>query len=227
LNNLGNAAMYQQAYTQATDYYNASLVLRHELGDQVGIANALHNLGTLAQEQGDDQQAWVFYEQSLQIKRAVGNQVDLSSTLCGMISIARRQGKLTCALSYFCEGFHIASELGCQMTMYEYLVELALILTAQGHVAQATQLAHAVEHVGRVYTPLLMPAARTEWETTQQTLRLQIADAEWHAAWVAAQAMSQEHVKTLALELYALASDGVDVHSDNVSAYTLHFNGQN
>ncbi len=79
----GTLAMYQ-GDEAAAELFEESLALSRELGDRLGIANALHGLGYIAVEQGDFARARLLQEEVVAIMREIDNQPDLGRALVNL-----------------------------------------------------------------------------------------------------------------------------------------------
>jgi len=94
LNDLANVAADRGDYGHARTRYEASLALRHDLGDRRGIADVLTNLGLLASDQRDYGRARTLLEQSLVLQRELGDSERIAITLANLGIVAYSEGRL-------------------------------------------------------------------------------------------------------------------------------------
>ncbi|HBB33834.1 MAG TPA: hypothetical protein DC064_19065, partial [Cyanobacteria bacterium UBA9273] len=59
---------------KALDYYNQSLPLTRQVGDQAGEARTFNNIGLVYNSLGEKEKALDYYNQSLPLTRQVGDQ---------------------------------------------------------------------------------------------------------------------------------------------------------
>jgi tetratricopeptide (TPR) repeat protein len=79
-------------YADAQEYYQQSLAISEELGDQRGIASTAHQLGVLAQAQGRPTEARRWYERSLEIEENLGNKAGIAASLTQLADLTYAEG---------------------------------------------------------------------------------------------------------------------------------------
>jgi tetratricopeptide (TPR) repeat protein len=100
-------------YLEARSFYEESLAIRRELGDERGIGVSLHNLGFVATYRGDYRQAAAFFEESLPLFQKLGSKRGIFCSLEGLAGVAggkgqsERAGRLIGAVEALYAAFHM------------------------------------------------------------------------------------------------------------------------
>jgi predicted ATPase/transcriptional regulator with XRE-family HTH domain len=136
----GVLAGRQGDYRAARQCYEESLTIWRELGDQHGIAAALHHLGNVALDQGDYSLARSLFDESLGIKRAIGDKLGMAASLHNLGIIAHEQGDDQRSRSLYEESLTIERELGNKQGIAVSLNSLGNIARNQGDLATAYAL---------------------------------------------------------------------------------------
>ena len=77
---------------QARSFYERSLGISRDLGDQFGVALSLHALGKVAAGQRDFSHARSFHEESLRIRRQLGDRRGIAESLEAFALLAEALG---------------------------------------------------------------------------------------------------------------------------------------
>ncbi|MHA2363919.1 MAG: tetratricopeptide repeat protein [Candidatus Hodarchaeales archaeon] len=96
----------------AFDYYQQSLKIKKELGDETGIASSFNYIGNLYWSKGELETALDYYQQSLAIRKEVGNKQDIALSLNNIGIIYNLKGELETALDYNQQSLALLKELG-------------------------------------------------------------------------------------------------------------------
>jgi tetratricopeptide (TPR) repeat protein len=112
LHELGAIAEYRGDYGTSEQYYQDSLAIFEEVGDQAGIAMNYHQLGNLALRRGDYGTAEQRYQESLAIKEETGDRAGAASTYHQLGIIAERRGDYDTAEQRYQESLAIEEETG-------------------------------------------------------------------------------------------------------------------
>ncbi len=88
----GLLAKDQGDYGRAVELFEASLALRRQVDNRLGIAASLHNLGIIAYEQGQHERALTMQEEALSIARELGSEFGVAYTLSTLGDVVRAQG---------------------------------------------------------------------------------------------------------------------------------------
>jgi predicted ATPase/class 3 adenylate cyclase len=132
LNNLANSVGLSQGdYHAARDYFQQSLAIFQELGNQSGKGMVLANLGWLSGILGDYPSAMSYYEQALKISRELGQRLEEMYTYINLSASAYGQGDAAGALKWaqqaqeqaLAAGDHIAEGWACFNMGYAYLLD--------------------------------------------------------------------------------------------------------
>ena len=74
LNNIGEIYQEQSNYREALNYYQQSLDIEKEIGNQAGFAISLNSIGMVHGQQGDYQKALHYLDQALKIAEEIGEE---------------------------------------------------------------------------------------------------------------------------------------------------------
>jgi predicted ATPase/class 3 adenylate cyclase len=132
LNNLANSVGLSQGdYHAARDYFQQSLAIFQELGNQSGKGLVLANLGWISGILGDYPSAMLYYEQALKISRELGQRLEEMYTYINLSASAYGQGNAAEALRWAQQaqeqavtaGDHIAEGWAYFNMGYAYLLD--------------------------------------------------------------------------------------------------------
>ncbi|MDX1647004.1 MAG: tetratricopeptide repeat protein [Longimicrobiales bacterium] len=136
----GIMADAQEDYAAAQRYFERSLTLHREAGDEWGVANALNNMGVIALRHGDHEAAHRLYGESNRLWRELGNEAAVALGLNNLGNAARLMGRhheARAALEESLEMQRSAEDLdGCALT----LRLLAEVARDEGDAATAAEL---------------------------------------------------------------------------------------
>jgi len=102
----------QSDLAESRSIYEASLQMSRELGDDYGVAAALHGLGNVALWRNENDLSLSLYQESLAIGRRLGNRSIISAALGAIGLILNRKGEPRAAQSALEEALAIDRELG-------------------------------------------------------------------------------------------------------------------
>jgi predicted ATPase/class 3 adenylate cyclase/DNA-binding CsgD family transcriptional regulator len=125
---------------QAQAHLEASLRLYRELGDQPGVAAALHALGDLAEAQGDVPQALALLEESLALRRQLRDEPGIADSLRHLSRVAQAMGDLEQADTLLGEALAINEALGDRGGVAATLSELGWLAQGRRQPDQAIAL---------------------------------------------------------------------------------------
>jgi predicted ATPase/DNA-binding CsgD family transcriptional regulator len=193
--NLAAIAMPKGDLAQAAALSREGLTLARELGDKSLIANTLQNLGYLASLQDDLQQAAALAQEGLSLFRELGDRANITVALHSLGYLASLQGDLQQAVACYREGLSVAQEIGNEKQMGWHLVGLASVAAAEGQPVRAARLFGAAEM--RIDVEVLMNnIERAEYERVVQSVRAQLGEKAFSAAWAEGRAMTPEQILT-------------------------------
>jgi len=124
---------------RAARHHRASLLLRRELGDLEGVAQALHNLGNLAIERSELAEAHTLHDEALEIRRRLGDDRDVSLSLKNLGRLAVAQGHFAVARELLEESLALANRVGGNLTLAGPLRELGDLALQLGDVDCAAE----------------------------------------------------------------------------------------
>jgi tetratricopeptide (TPR) repeat protein len=141
----GGLAYGQSDYRDAIRFYQQSLSLYREQGDQRGVGGVLNNLGVVARAQGQHADAVLFHEESLALFRKIKDTRSIAYTLCNLGHASYRHGDDTRAAACFAESLHIFRDLGDRRGIAEILERLAELAVRKGLPTLAARFGGAAE----------------------------------------------------------------------------------
>ncbi len=198
LGNLGLVAREHGDAARATALQEESLALRRTLGDKDGVALALHGLGVLARDRGDVAGAVAYYEESLTVYRALNHRAAMAAVLASLADARRRQGDAARAVQLCREALEVVP-VGSNVTVVELLEILIGVCHDMGWLEHAARLGGAAADLRAVSGAPLRPADQAGYDAVLASLRAQLGDGAFAAAWAAGQALSPRQAITMAL----------------------------
>ena len=136
-NIMGVSSRIKSDYSEALDYYQRNLKIRHEIGDKNGGAAALNNIGLIFKMQGDYPKALDYYQRSLKISEEIGDKRGSAIIMNNIGLIFKTQGDHPKALDYYQRSLKIKQEIGNKNGIATSLGNIGLIYEAQGDYAKA------------------------------------------------------------------------------------------
>jgi class 3 adenylate cyclase/TPR repeat protein len=127
----------QSDYPKALRYYEQSLAIRKQLGNQNEIAISLNNIGIIYKVQGYSPKALEYFLQSLAVFKQLGNQNGIANSLNNIGIIYQDQGNYPEALDYLAQGLEIKKQLDNQNGIANALNNIGIIYKAQGDYLKA------------------------------------------------------------------------------------------
>ena len=196
---LGYTAMVQGDWVQADGLLKESLMLAQEVGSEQSAAVALQYFAQLARLRGDLARAAAFAKESLVLSRETGHAWDILATLLILGGIVLAQGDLAQARVLFEEGLSLAQQAGFTYITGWYLVGLASLAVAEHQPRWAARLFGAAADLLDLRKQMdYDPAMRATYERDVATVRAQLGEEAYAAAWAEGRAMPLE--RTLATE---------------------------
>ena len=204
LANLGVIAWHEGDLATAQTYLQQCLDLRRELHDEVGVAYVLYVLAQVAWSAGRRAEARTLNEESLKIKRRLDDKWGIANSLDSQGVIARRLGDPVGARASFAEGLILYHDLGSKWGISEAFDHLAGLLADEASYRPAVQLMAAAAAIREAINGTIPPVARGEYEQQLASIRAQLSDEDFRAAWILGSALTTEQAVRRALELTAL-----------------------
>ncbi len=181
--------------------------MQRALGDKWGISSSLFQLGEVAFEEGDYGLARSLYEESLAIDRELGDRWGMVWPFHRLGLLAYHQQDYNLAHSLLRESAVISKEVGSKVGVAVTLEGLAQVEVAQGKLERAACLwgtastFREATHT-RPYSKKnkRRSLSRVEHERNLASVRTELDEAAFTAAWAKGQAMSLEQAIDYALE---------------------------
>lgn len=124
-------------FPQTLKYYTRALQIYEQIGNQIGIANALANVGAVYDNQGDYPKALDYYIQCLGMNEKMGNQIGNANTLGNIGAIYMKQEEYSKALDYFMQGLEMNELVGDQHVTGTIIGQIGTIYLSQGDYLKA------------------------------------------------------------------------------------------
>jgi tetratricopeptide (TPR) repeat protein len=180
-------------------FYEESLHLYRELGNKVGVAQALNNLGIGARQQGEYDKAWAFLEESLAISRGVGSKISIANSLECLGFLAFKQTDYKRAVTLYSESLTMFKELGNMLGISCCLEGLARLASVLGELERSARLFGAAEALREtIHTPL-PPIDRDDYNHDVATARAGLDEETFTAAWAQGRSMIGARLLVFAL----------------------------
>ena len=137
LNNLGIIAAELGDYGSSRMYFEQSLVICRQTGNQKSEGDALNNLGIVVGRQGDYEGAKQYYEQALHLKQEIGDRQGEAMVIDNLGGVFGYQGDYSQAKVYFEESLIIRREVGDREGESNELNNLGNVAAYQGDYLEA------------------------------------------------------------------------------------------
>ena len=186
----GNAAFNRSDYTTAGSRYEESLALFRTLDDPWGLAAPLMRLGMIACKQGEYMMARVLLEESVAIRRQIGQKQLLAHSVVGLAEVALCQRENQEAVAHLTEGLALYQEIGMFSNVVDTLGQFARVAANQAQPDRAA----------RLYSACKALAEQPDEEPNVATIRAQLGEAAFAAAWAEGRSMTLEQAIAYALE---------------------------
>jgi tetratricopeptide (TPR) repeat protein len=129
----GNLGFFSQAtgnIAEALNYFNKSLAVQQEAGNQKGIANCYINFGFIYSNLGDVSKALDYYLDGLKIQEKINYKLGIANTLGNIAIIYYKQGDVEKSLSYLKMGLKYQKEINHKLGISYSLMNIG---TTYGH----------------------------------------------------------------------------------------------
>lgn len=142
---IGNALravghIHQEEYAEALPYFERSLAVMEECGEQCGIASALHSIGTVYHNKYELDKALEYYEKSLEISEKIGDKQGIASLYNNIGHMYHDKDEVDRALEYFEKSLEIREKIGGRdKYIVELLIIIGLVYTVKGELDRALE----------------------------------------------------------------------------------------
>jgi predicted ATPase len=196
---LGMMELKQGNWPRAATLLVESMVLFRDQGARRFVAWTQNNLGNLERARGDDASAAIYYDKSLAILQELGDEQGLAEVRCDMGILAYRQHQDARAIALFTESLPLLLRLGARRELADIFVSLAIIAEERRQFERAVRLFGAMEALYEALGRRLLPTLRADYDASVATVRNQLGEVTFSAAWAEGRAMSLEQVIAEAL----------------------------
>ncbi len=194
-----DATGFPEEYDEGIAYCEEALALFQKSGNMPGIIQALTGLGELARLVGDYKQASDAYEKCLTVCRETGHRWREAMTLSNLAYIAQHQGDHERAEALLLEDLSLMRVLKLDYLIASGLPMLAGPTEAKGEPMRAARLLGASEALLEPMGASILPADQIEVDRYVATIRKQLGEDAFTAAWAEGRAMTLEEVIAYAL----------------------------
>ncbi len=136
---LGIVAQQRGRLDDAEQWYQRSLTIEEQLGDQPGMAGSYHQLGMVAHRRGRLDEAEQWYQRSLTIKEQLGNKPGMATSYHQLGMVAQARGRLDDAEQWYQRSLTIQEQLGNKPGMATSYHHLGMVAQARGRLDDAEQ----------------------------------------------------------------------------------------
>ncbi|MBL8063313.1 MAG: diguanylate cyclase [Anaerolineales bacterium] len=182
--NLGYWAAKQGDYETAYHYHSESSKWHKTDGARLRIAISSHNMADMLSLQGKYLEAQALYEESLALSRALGDQAFIAWTAYRLGYLAVHLNQHERARQLFAESLKLYRAQIQQELLTSPLAGYAELLRRQGNFTQAAHiLGFIAAHPQSASRAFLLSIDTIEYDHTLASLRTQLPDEEFRAAW--------------------------------------------
>jgi predicted ATPase/DNA-binding XRE family transcriptional regulator len=197
---LGFVAHDQGDDAAAKQLFEESVPMLRAEGNKLWLGVSLNKQGNVLRCLGDVERAAALYQESMALFREIGSRLAITDPLHNLGFVALQRGDNAHAAAFFAESLAMACQRRDQEEIGVCLAGLAGVVGARGQLEWAARLFGAVEAVRASNLELLDQANRIVYDRTIATVRAQLDEATFAAAWAEGRAMSLEQAIGYALE---------------------------
>jgi tetratricopeptide (TPR) repeat protein len=199
LNALGDAVLMSgaESFDLAAAHYEEALSVFREAGNQRGIAGVLTNIGNLAWERGDLDRATELHREALGRYRDLGNERGVAWSLSNLGVLNVLRGRPASAFPLLQEALELYVALGDRDGIAESLEGLGGV----GSTAEAARLLGAAEALRKVLGRSLSTGEVATNALIADSIRAEIGDDAFTAAWAAGRSLTIEEAVATALAM--------------------------
>jgi predicted ATPase/DNA-binding SARP family transcriptional activator/predicted negative regulator of RcsB-dependent stress response len=178
-----------------------NLTFFRQVKDRRDVFATLNTLGEIARAEGQYEQARKYYEESLAIKRELGSKTSIVVALMNLGITVAHLGDMLRAKELFVESCELVRETAWRSGMIIVLVFFAGLAIAQKQAEQAARVLGVVEPwLKSLDARVTTPADVVEFERNLASVRAQLDEATFNAAWAEGQKMTLERAVEYALQ---------------------------
>ncbi len=197
---VGWAALRSGDYPLANARLEEALGLSRELGETRSMGFELSGLGEVALRQGDYVRATRLLEASLDLRRQLSNKWGVGVSLGTLGWVAMREGDWNRAVARLGESLEVRREIGDMGGSAWCLERLAEVTLAQAQPEKAARLFGAAAALRASIGSVIDPADQPEYDRRRTSLRAELGEERFAAAWDEGRAMTLGQAVAHALE---------------------------
>jgi predicted ATPase/DNA-binding CsgD family transcriptional regulator len=191
---LSTVLLFQGDLVQAQARLEESLAVSRKVGYKRNIALSIYILGIVTFEQGDVTRARALYEESLVLLKEVGERGRIASVLANQGRLSLCQGDYAVARALLEESLQLSLELDEKWEIIEGLEGIAAVLAAQGEPGRAAGCLSAAQALREAIGVVIPPVFQPMHEFTMASVRRQLGERTFAAAWAEGRRMTAEQV---------------------------------
>jgi non-specific serine/threonine protein kinase len=195
---LAACAEYQGQEELAAARQLAALQLYRSTGDLLGISAALDDLADGAYRRGDYDEAWRLANESVTTARMGESPARLIGALATAGESATARGDLAQATTLLREGLLLAQDMGFDLGIFNTIIGLAAVATGAGAAELGANLLGAATALADIRGLTAFPH-HALLRHTRSSLKEQLGEAAFVAAWEAGRALTPEQAVAAAL----------------------------
>ena len=177
-----------------------ALTLFRALDDKAGIIRALNHLGELVRLDGDYESAKKAYEECLALCREFGDKQREAYQLGNLGLVAQHLGNFEQAESMVKQGLVLCKELNAKYPIPVFIAILSGPVATSGDPERAARLLGASDALFKTMGLGLQPPDQPVIDNYKTSMREQLGEKAFKAAWEKGQAMSLQQAIAFALE---------------------------
>ncbi len=168
LNRIGTCYRYEGNLDAALKYYEQSLAIREETGNEADLAAILNNIGNVHYVKGDLDLALEYHLKSLNLKKKIGNKQSIARALNNIGNIHRDKGEFDKALQYYQQSLELHEKIDNPHDIADVLNNIGGVYRDRGKLDQALEfyqkslelvqehgnvmdVAYALNNIGNIY----------------------------------------------------------------------------
>jgi predicted ATPase/class 3 adenylate cyclase/DNA-binding XRE family transcriptional regulator len=201
LTGLGNLAFTQGDHERAAALLEECLALYRDLHDEEGLANALINLGEVCLARDDFGRAGEMFGESLALCEHLKDQSGMAASVISLGDVMLAQSDHGRAEAHFGRGLALYGALSHKRGVAAALRKLGYVASYRGECGRAARLLGAAEGLRDAIGASLLPTEQTNTAQTLASVRAQLGDAAFTAAYAAGRTMTLEESASYALDV--------------------------
>ena len=200
LSNLAWAVLRPGDYARASAYLEEALAIHRRIGDKAGMGYLLSGLGEVALREGKLERASKLIEESLVLRGELGHKWGIGASLGTSAWIAMRQFDWSSAVKRLKESIQVRKEIGDRGGIAFCLERLAEVAIGKHQAENAARIFGAAESIRASLRSKIDPVDQPEYERNLASLRAELGEGRFNAAWEEGQKMTLEQAVDYALE---------------------------